>query len=110
MALPGAVGRFFVALALKVVADDHSLHAVHQANSDRRGRWLLALAALAGWDLRQLTDLSELASATLEAFPAGEAVLSVLKEERPAQQQARLSAFALGTFGDGALLLALAAG
>lgn len=43
-----SLGLFLIALALEFVVNDHSLHAEHQANYDRRGRWLPSLAGAWG--------------------------------------------------------------
>ena len=92
---------------MRFVVNDHALHQAHKAECDRFGRWLLTIAVLAGWAIGSVTALQTLMVPIPQAFLAGAPLLNVLKEELPAEQQARMWAFMLGACGYALLLLAL---
>ncbi len=94
------------AMGLHFLVNDQGLREHHGHAYDREGRWLLALAPLAGLGLGIVTSLSPLLIAALFAFLAGGVVLNVLKEELPEDRDSRFWAFALGTSAYSALLLA----
>ena len=73
---------------------------------DRRGRWALALATLAGWATGVVLTLAPLAIGGLFAFVGGAIVLVVLKEELPEERQSYFLPFFCGA----ALYAALALG
>ena len=87
---------FTVAMFLKFVINDHSLHEAHKQQYDRLGRWLLAGAVLLGWGIGYLWAVPDVAPALLQAFLAGGVLLNVLKEELPAERKSRYWAFFLG--------------
>ena len=97
---------YAVAMGLHFVVNDHGLREHHGHAYDREGRWLLAVAPLAGWALGIATTVSALLVSGLFAFLAGGVVLNVLKEELPEDRDSRFWAFALGTGTYAALLLA----
>jgi zinc transporter ZupT len=96
---------YFVAIGLHLVTTDFGLRQDAPGGYDRRARWVLAVAVLAGWLLGLLVQLSEPVLAMLFAFLAGGIVLNVLKEELPEERQSRFSAFALGAGGYAVVLL-----
>ncbi|CAA9554323.1 MAG: hypothetical protein AVDCRST_MAG18-559 [uncultured Thermomicrobiales bacterium] len=98
---------FVVAMALHFAVTDHGLRAHHRATYDRRGRWILVAAIVAGWTLGLAVALPDAAIAALLAFLGGGVILNVLKEELPEERQSRFSSFALGAAAYAALLLAL---
>lgn len=116
----GLIGYFFVhriesdltglllftgAMALHVFVTDAGLDRHYDDAYRRYGRWVLAGALLGGWALGRLTELRELAVATLFAFLAGGVVLNVVKEELPEETRSSFVAFAAGAAGYAALLL-----
>lgn len=102
-----AVGLFLFtfALALEFTVGDRGMHADHQANYDRVGRWLLAGVLLVGWITGATGAIPDLSVTLLSALLAGMIVLNVLKEELPQERQSRFWAFALGLLVYGGLLL-----
>jgi hypothetical protein len=102
----GGAGLLFyaVALGLHFLVTDQGLRE-HHGEIYRRGRWLLAVAPLAGWALGITAEVPELAVSALFAFLAGGIVLNVLKEELPEDRESRFLAFAAGAAGYAALLL-----
>ncbi len=95
---------YFTAMALHFFTNDFGLHQDHQELYDRRGRWLLAGAALLGWGLGATVDLPEQGLIALFSFLSGAVVLNVLKEELPEERKSRFLPFFLGVAGYGALL------
>ena len=96
---------YFVAMSLHFVTNDFGLREDHKEGYDRRGRWIIAAAVMAGWALGAMTEISELVIGFLFAFLAGGVVLNVLKEELPEDRQSRFLPFLLGLAGYAALLL-----
>lgn len=98
---------FFVAMGLHFVVNDYGLREHYKHLYHNIGRWVLAAAILAGWTIGLVTEISEVALATLIAFLSGGIILNVLKEELPEERESRFGAFALGASAYAALLLAL---
>ena len=96
---------YFVAIGLHLVTTDFGLRQDAPRSYDRRARWVLSTAVLAGWLLGLLVEVSEPVLAMLFAFLAGGIVLNVLKEELPEERQSRFWAFALGAGGYAVVLL-----
>lgn len=101
------LGLFTVAMLLKFVINDHSLHDIHRTGYDRIGRWILAGSVVAGWAMGYLWTVPQVAPALLQAVLAGAVLLNVLKEELPAERQSRYSGFLAGCLSYGSLLLVL---
>ena len=99
------LGLFFVAMLVKFVITDRSLHRVHQQAYDELGRWLLAAAVVAGWGLGFLGSLGAVTPVMIQAFIAGGVLLNVFQEDLPAENQGRLGAFTAGALIFGALLV-----
>lgn len=102
---PRGLVIYAVALGLHFIVNDQGLREHHGEVYDRKGRWLLAVAPLAGWLVGVATTVSQLLLAALFAFLAGGVVLNVLKEELPEDRESRFWAFALGAASYAALLL-----
>lgn len=102
---PRGLVVYAVALGLHFVVNDQGLREHHGKVYDREGRWLLAVAPLAGWLVGLAVTVSPLLLAALFAFLAGGVVLNVLKEELPQDRESRFWAFALGAGSYAALLL-----
>lgn len=98
---------YAAAMALHFVVNDQGLREHHKDRYDALGRWLLALAVLAGWALGERVEVPELAVKLMTALLGGGVILNVLKEELPEERQSNFWAFLAGAGGYGALLLAL---
>jgi hypothetical protein len=98
---------FVVAIGLKFLVDDVGLAEQHGSRYDRRGRWVVLAALGLGWVGGNLGTIPPLAVAVVRSFLAGGIIMSVLKEELPAERQSRFWPFALSAALYGVLLLAL---
>lgn len=98
----------FIALALHFTVNDHALRKHHQTMYERYGRWLLAIAVIAGYLVGTLYMVDEIAVALLWAFVAGGLILNVIKDELPAERDTSLGAFLVGISGYAVLLLLVA--
>ena len=107
--VPGLVSLvlFGVAMATHFVVNDWGLRDHHGDLYRRRGRWVLAVAVLAGTGLGFLVSLDEAALALLFSFLAGGVVLNVIKEEVPEERESRFWAFAGGAAAYTVVLLAV---
>ncbi|SFO98447.1 hypothetical protein SAMN04488047_101719, partial [Tranquillimonas alkanivorans] len=94
-------------LLAKRTATTEALYAHHGDRYLHTGRWLLAGAALVGWGAGLALEIPNLWLAGTFALLAGSVVLNVIKEELPEERESRFWAFALGTAGYAALLLAI---
>ena len=88
-----ALALYTSALVVHFVVNDFSLREHHKDAYEHAGRWIIALAVLAGWLVGVITHVPERAIALLVAFIAGGIVLNVLKEELPGERRARLAPF-----------------
>lgn len=102
----GGLVLYGFALGLHFLVNDQGLRQHHGHAYDREGRWLLALAPLAGFAFGLASTVSPTIVTILFAFLAGGIVLNVLKEELPEDRESRFWAFAAGTAGYAGLLLA----
>lgn len=102
-----SLALFALAMALHFVVNDHGLREHHKRRYDAPGRWVISLAAVAGFVLGLFTTLHKAMIAVLIAFLAGGVVLNVIKEELPKERESRFSAFLAGAAMYSALLLAL---
>jgi hypothetical protein len=91
-----SLATYALAMGLHFVVNDFGLREHHKHRYHAPGRWILALAILAGWALGVIAEVSEQAVIFLFAFVAGGVVLNVLKEELPEERKSRFWAFALG--------------
>lgn len=98
---------FFIAMFLKFVVNDNSLHRLHKNNYAHKGRWILAAVVFVGWGLSILIGPSEVAPVFVKALIAGGALLNVLKEELPEAKESNFWAFAISGLGYAALLIFL---
>nr|WP_314444023.1 hypothetical protein [uncultured Sphingomonas sp.] len=96
---------YAMAMSLHFIVNDQGLRQQHGDTYHRYGRWILAVAPVAGLLLGLATDVSALLLSSLFAFLAGGVILNVLKEELPEDRQSRFSAFAIGAIAYAALLL-----
>ncbi|MFB6138254.1 MAG: hypothetical protein ABEJ42_07970 [Halobacteriaceae archaeon] len=96
---------FGVAMGLHFLVNDWGLRHHHGAAYHDRGRWVLAGAIGLGVAVGFVVPMDRQALAVLFAFLAGGVILNVVKEEVPAEQESRFSAFALGAAGYAVVLL-----
>lgn len=96
---------YAVAMSLHFVVNDHGLREQHGHTYHRYGRWVLAVAPVAGAAVGFMTTLSPLLLSALFALLAGGVILNVLKEELPEDRQSRFLPFAVGAALYSALLL-----
>lgn len=98
---------FAIAMALHFLVNDHGLREDHGELYEDRGRYLLAVAVMAGYLLDLVVHLSEVVIGLPLAFLAGSIVLTVLKEELPEGRRSRFVPFAAGAVLYSGLLLAV---
>jgi zinc transporter ZupT len=96
---------YFIALAVHFITGDHALREAHQELYDVIGRWLLAVAILAGWVIGITWKVNENIIAVLFALLAGGVILNVMKEELPEERESNFWAFAAGMAGYTFLLM-----
>ncbi|MBM7648296.1 zinc transporter ZupT [Bacillus ectoiniformans] len=89
---------YFIAMAVHFIANDHGLYETHKESYNKRGRWVLSVAILAGWFIGVSTKIHESAVAFLFAFIAGGTILNVMKEELPEEKESDFRAFFAGLF------------
>lgn len=98
----------FVALMLHFLVNDHALRLHHRDLYDRFGRWLLALAVVAGYLVGAGFMLNEAGIAVVWAFVAGGLILNVIKDELPEHRESSLGAFLVGMGAYATLLVTVA--
>lgn len=105
---PGVTNLLFfaVAMGLHFLVNDTGLRHHHRNAYHRVGRWVLALAVVAGWLLGVVVTVRSLTVGALTAFLGGGVVLNAIKEELPAERESRFWAFAVGAAVYATLLLA----
>jgi len=94
-----------VAMSLHFVVNDFGLREQHGQTYHRYGRWVLAIAPVAGFALGLATEVTPYLLSSLFAFLAGGVILNVLKEELPQERKSRFSAFVAGAALYSGLLL-----
>jgi hypothetical protein len=102
-----SLGRYFVAMSLHFVTNDHGLRLDHKGAYDDIGRWLIAAGVLCGWGLGVVTSVREWVVGLLFAFLAGGVVLNVLKEELPEDRESRFLPFLAGAVLYACLMLVI---
>lgn len=98
---------FTIAMALHLMVNDHGLQDHYQRAYRRRGRWLLALALVAGWVTGELTQIPIAFIGMIFSFIAGGVIMNVLKEELPKERDSNFWAFATGVVLYSLLLLSV---
>lgn len=96
---------YFIAMALHFGTADFGSHTHHPDLYQRGGRWALVAATLGGWLIGLLVTLPHAIIGALYAFVGGGIILTVLKEELPAEKESRFVWFLAGTVGYAALVL-----
>ncbi|MET3574263.1 hypothetical protein ACFFIY_12330 [Bhargavaea ullalensis] len=98
---------FFIAMGVHFVTNDRGLRATHKEDYDRYGRWLLAVAILAGWLIGTITEVSDVVISYLTALLAGGVIMNVMKEELPEERESSFPAFLLGLVAYSLILILL---
>ncbi len=102
-----SLGAYFVAVSLHFITSDFGLREDEKVRYDKKGRWALAAAVLAGWALGVNATLPNVFVGFFFALLAGGLILNVLKEELPESRRSRFGAFVAGLIGYAALNLAI---
>jgi hypothetical protein len=87
---------FATAMGFHFIVVDFGLRTDYKALYHRFGRWVLAVALLAGWGIGRFKSISDLVVSILVSFLAGGIILNVLKEELPKERQSRFWPFLVG--------------
>lgn len=99
------LGFFFVAIALHFLVNDFGLREHYRQTYQNRGRWILAVAVLAGWLIGWQTAVAETVISMITAFLAGVIILNVMKEELPEERASSFPAFSAGVIAYAVILL-----
>lgn len=91
-----SLALYSIALGLHFVVNDFGLWLDNRHLYQISGRWILALAILAGWTLSLITSVSDSLVAFLFAFLAGGIIMNVLNEEMPEERESSFWALVLG--------------
>jgi hypothetical protein len=102
-ALP--VALYAIAMGLHFIGVDHSLQREHGAAYMRVGRFVLAAAALAGWSVAMVTEISRAPIITSLAVISGGVVMNSMVMELPTEKDGRFWPFVAGAAAYTALLL-----
>jgi len=102
-----ALCLFAVAMGMHIFTITCSLSSHYQAEYDRRGAFLLALASLAGWACGLALDIPMPILLNLVAFVAGGVVVNAAIAELPKEREGRYWSFLTGATVYTALLLIL---
>jgi hypothetical protein len=85
---------YALAMAFHLLLVDHSLARERPELYQRRGRWILALAVVAGWSAGVLTSIPDQWLARITAFVAGGVIMNSLVVELPEGRGGRFWFFA----------------
>ena len=102
---PLPIALYAIAMGLHFIGVDHSLQREHGATYMRVGRFVLAAAALAGWSVAMLTEISRAAIITSLALISGGVVMNSMVMELPTEKEGRFWPFAVGAAAYTGLLL-----
>ena len=102
---PLPIALYAIAMSLHFIGVDHSLLREHGAAYMRVGRFVLAAAALAGWSIATMTEISQAAIITGLALISGGVVMNSMVMELPTEKDGRFWPFVTGAAAYTALLL-----
>jgi hypothetical protein len=102
---PLPIALYSVAMGLHFMGVEHSLRHEHGATYMRVGRFVLAAAALAGWSVAMITDVSQAAIITSLALVSGGVVMNSMVMELPSGKDGRFWPFVFGAAAYTLLLL-----
>jgi zinc transporter ZupT len=89
----GTLIFFSIAMLFHFFITDYSISTHHEEIYNHKGRWVLALAVIAGWTLGILTEVDKFTLSIMLAILAGGIILNVLKEELPEEKESNYVAF-----------------
>lgn len=101
---PVPIALYAVAMGLHFLGVDHALRREHGAFYDRAGRFVLAAAALAGWGIGTVTELSRPTVITGLGIVSGGVVMNSMVMELPDEKDGRFWPFVVGAVSYAALL------
>jgi hypothetical protein len=90
-----SLALYAMAMALHLLLVDYSLSGGHYGLYESHGRWILALAVLAGWSAGIFTSIPEQWLARITGFVSGGVIMNTLVVELPEGRGGRFWAFAL---------------
>jgi len=102
---PLPIALYALAMGLHFVGVDHSLQREHGGAYMRVGRFVLAAAALGGWGVARLNELSRPAIITGLGLISGGVVMNSMVMELPREKDGRFWPFVAGAVSYTALLL-----
>jgi ABC-type amino acid transport system permease subunit len=102
---PVPIALYAIAMGLHFIGVDHSLLREHGATYMRVGRFVLAAAALAGWWVAMMTEISRAAITTGLGLVSGGVVMNSMVMELPTKKDGRFWPFVAGAAAYTALLL-----
>ena len=102
---PLPIALYAIAMGLHFIGVDHSLLREHGATYMRVGRFVLAGAALAGWSVAMMTEISRAAIITALGLVSGGVVMNSMVMELPKEKDGRFWPFVVGAAAYTALLL-----
>ncbi len=104
---PLPIALYAIAMGLHFIGVDHSLLREHGATYMRVGRFVLAAAALAGWSVAMMIEISRAAIITSLGLVSGGVVMNSMVMELPTEKDGRFWPFVVGAAAYTALLLLL---
>lgn len=102
-----SLALYSVAMAFHLLLVDHSLSRERSGLYKSRGRWILALAVMAGWAAAMLTSIPEAWLARIAAFVSGGVIMNSLVVELPEGRGGRFSLFALAAAAYSVVLIVI---
>jgi hypothetical protein len=104
---PLPIALYATAMGLHFIGIDHSLLREHGATYMRVGRFALAAAALAGWSVAMVTEISRAAIITSLGLISGGVVMNSMVMELPTEKDGRFWPFVTGAVAYTARLLVM---
>jgi hypothetical protein len=101
------IALYAVAMGFHFLLLEHSLRHEHASTFDRAGRYVLAIAPLAGWIMGVAMDLPKSVVITLLGIISGAIIMNTLIMELPKEKEGKFWPFLLGGILYGAILLLL---
>ena len=100
-----SIALYTVAMALHFLSVDHALLREHGPLYVRRGRYVLAGAALAGWAFGMLAEIPKPLLCTLLGLVSGGVIMNSTIMELPREKDGKFWAFLLGALAYAAIVL-----
>lgn len=90
------VALYAVAMGFHFLTIDHALRREHGSLYERSGRYVIALASLAGWVVAVFTELPKPMVITLLGLVSGAVIMNSMVMELPREKEGRFLPFLLG--------------